>query len=180
MFVDNNWTTQMNIREQICPPDYVILTVTFRPFYLPREFGQITIILTYVPGPKHQEAAGRIAESYNTALTRSPDNPVFILGDFNNCDLAHDIPTLYQYIDCPTRGARTLDLCFGNIPDAYRALCRAPLGKSDHNVIHLLSKYRVKIKREHPTVKEVQVWDERCQDMLQGCFGITDWEIFFD
>ena len=29
-------------------------------------------------------------------------------------------------------------------------------------------------------MKEVQVWDERCQDMLQDCFGITDWEIFFD
>lgn len=32
-----------------------------------------------MPGPKHQEAAGKIAESYNTALSRSPDQPVFIL-----------------------------------------------------------------------------------------------------
>lgn len=36
------------------------------------EIGQITIILTHVPGPKHQEATGRIAESYNTALSLSP------------------------------------------------------------------------------------------------------------
>nr|XP_055073494.1 uncharacterized protein LOC129453317 [Misgurnus anguillicaudatus] len=59
IFMDNKWATQMHIQEQVCTPEYEILTVSFRPFYLPREFGQITIILTYVPGTKHQEAAGR-------------------------------------------------------------------------------------------------------------------------
>ena len=86
----------MHIHKLICTPDYKILTVSFMPFYLPREFWQITIILTFVPGLKHQEAAGSIPESYDTALSGSPDQPVFILRDFNNCDLAHHLSILHQ------------------------------------------------------------------------------------
>lgn len=180
ILMDNKWATNMTIHEQICTPDYEILTVSFQPFYFPQEFGQITIILIYVPGPKHQDAASRIAESYNTALLRAPDQSVFVIGDFNNCDLASLLPTLHQYIDCPTRHSRTLDRCFGNLPDAYEALCRAPLGESDHNIIHLLLTYRAKIKQEKLTVKDIQVWDARSEEMLQDCFDDTDWQKFFD
>ncbi len=62
--------------------DFEILTISFRPFYLPREFGQITVIFTYVPGPNVDAARERIAESFNDALARSADQPVLILGDF--------------------------------------------------------------------------------------------------
>lgn len=159
----------MRICEQICTPDYEILTVSFRLFYLPWEFGQITIILTYVLGPKHQEAVRRIAEIYNIALSRSPDQPVFILDDFNNCDLVHHLPTLHQYIDCLMRHTRILDQCFGNLSDAYRALCCAPLEKSDHNVIHLLPKNRAKVKQEQPIIKDIQLWDAR----VRKCYRIA-------
>ena len=37
------------------------MTVSIRPYYLPREFGQITVILVYVPGPNFTLAAERIA-----------------------------------------------------------------------------------------------------------------------
>ncbi len=33
IFMGNKWTTQMHIHEQICIPDYEILTVSFRPFF---------------------------------------------------------------------------------------------------------------------------------------------------
>lgn len=65
-----------------------ILVVYFRPFYLPREFGQLTIILVYVPGPNNKEATECISDSLNTVLSRSADQPVFILGDFNTLSLA--------------------------------------------------------------------------------------------
>lgn len=61
MFVDNSWGTHYRIREQVCMPDYEILTVSFRPFYLLREFGQITVILAYVPGPNDEAAGERVA-----------------------------------------------------------------------------------------------------------------------
>ncbi len=40
-----------------CSLDYEILTVSLRPFYLQWDFGQITVILAYVPGP-NDTAAG--------------------------------------------------------------------------------------------------------------------------
>ena len=115
MFVDNSWATQYCIREQVCTPDFEILTVSFRPFYSPREYGQITIILVYVPGPKFEAAGERIAESYNNALTRSADQAILTLGDFNSLNLSEHLPTLEKYVDCPTRLNRTIDQCYGNV-----------------------------------------------------------------
>ncbi|KAK0144639.1 hypothetical protein N1851_016981 [Merluccius polli] len=176
IFVDNNWATQLHIHEKVCTPHYELLSVSFRPFYLPREFGQTTIILTYIPGPKYEEAVDHISESYNNGLSRSVDQPIFILRDFNNCELSSHLPTLQQYIDCPTRLSRTLDKCYGNIPNAFKAVPRPPLGKSDHSVIHLLPRYKAKIKQEKPTVKEVALWSDACKERLRDCFDYTDWD----
>ena len=57
------------MRERVCTRDFELLTVSFRPFYLPREFGQITVILVYVPGPDFKTAAQRITESFNEAVS---------------------------------------------------------------------------------------------------------------
>lgn len=81
---------------------------------------------------------------YNKALPCSADQPVFVLGDFTSCNLSDHLPTVQQYVDCPTRLKRTLDHCYGNIRDAYKALYRPLLGKSEHNVIHLLPKHKSK------------------------------------
>lgn len=43
---------------------YTILNVLFRTFYLRREFGQVTVILMYVPGPDIKDAASQTAASY--------------------------------------------------------------------------------------------------------------------
>lgn len=86
--------------------------------------SSLFIFLMYVPGPKHQEAAGKVAESYDT-FWRSAS----VHRDFNSCDL----PMLHQYIDCPTRHAKILDWWFGDIY-MPRALCHVSLGKSDRSV----------------------------------------------
>ena len=62
MFVSDIWVTQYCVRERVCTRDFELLTVSFRSFYLPREFGQITVILIYVPGPDFKTAAERITE----------------------------------------------------------------------------------------------------------------------
>ena len=152
-----------------------MLVVSFRPFYSPREFGQITIILVYVPGPDWEGAAARIAESYNTALSRAVNQPVLCLGDFNSCVLADHLPTVHQYVDCPTRQARTLDKCYGNIPDAYKSTCRPALGKSDHNVIHLFPRYRALLKREKTVTKEIATWTDDCREEMRCELETTDW-----
>ena len=133
----------------------------------------------YVPGPDFTFAAERIADCYNRAVNQSSDQPVLLLGDFNKCDVTTLLPNLEQYVTTPTRHDRTLDLCFGNIPGAYVAKPRPPLGRSDHNVILLLPKYRQKLKTEDTQTKTVQVWNNDSVDALRGCMEITDWEIFF-
>ena len=65
--------------------------------------------------------------------------------------------------------AKTLDQCFGKIEGAYVSRCSPPLGRSDHNVIHLLPKYRQKLKREKPAVKDIQVWSKEAIEELRSC-----------
>ena len=180
MFVNNSWATNYTVRETVSSKHFEILTVSFRPHYLPREFGQITVILVYVPGPDNKLAAERIAESYNNAVSRSVDQPVFLLGDFNTCDMSQQLPHLHQYVSCPTRLNKTLDKSYGNISDAYISKCRPPLGRSDHNVIHLLPRYRQKLKTEKPKVQTIQQWTNDNTEKLRGCFEATDWKVFFD
>ena len=45
MFVSDTWARQYCVRERECTRDVELLTVSFRPFCLPREFDQITVIL---------------------------------------------------------------------------------------------------------------------------------------
>ena len=126
--VNNKWATNFTVRETVNTKHYEMLTVSLRPHYLPREFGQITVTLVYVPGPDFTLAADRIAENYNKVVSRSPDQLLFVLGDFNRCDISYQLPTLHQYVSCPTRMDKMLDMCFGNIHDVYVSKCRLPLG----------------------------------------------------
>ena len=178
MLVSDRWATNCTVRERFCSRDLELLVVSFRPFYLPREFGQITVILAYVPGPDYDLAGERIAEAYNNAIAKSTDQPIFILGDFNQCKLSRYIPGLHQYVSVKTRLNATLDKCYGNIDNAYVSKSRPALGRSDHNVIHLLPRYRQKIKTEKPKAVEKQIWDSESTLALQSCFEVTDWEIF--
>lgn len=154
---------------QLCSTHYEILAVSFRPHYLPRKFGQITLMLVNIPGPDFTLAAERIAVSYNIALHHSADDPVFLLWNFNKCDVSELLPNLEQYVTCTTRMNKTLD-----------QWSRPPLGHSDHNVIHLLPKYRQLLKRTKPTVELCQVWTEDAVEKLKGCFEATKWDLFLN
>ena len=59
-------------------------------------------------------------------------------------------------------------MLYGNIEHAYKTRCRPPIGKSDHNGIHLLPKYRQLVKHERPIVKTVQVWNGETLDKLKS------------
>ena len=144
--------------------------VSFRPHYLPRELGQVMAILVYIPGPDDTGAAERVTECYNRRISRSIDQAVYVLRDFNSCDITSLLPDLSQSVTCPTRFNKTIDLCYSNIPYAFRALCRPALGQLNHNVIHLVPKYRQRVNHEK----------QRHWETLRGCFDCTDWQVFYD
>ena len=86
--------SSVSVKLNVSTKDYEIVTVSFRPFYPPLEFGRVTVILVYVPSPDKARAAGRIAQSYNKAVvSRAVDRPVSILRDFNSCDINDPFPT---------------------------------------------------------------------------------------
>ncbi|GFS16460.1 hypothetical protein ElyMa_001473900 [Elysia marginata] len=103
-----------------------------------------------------------------------------ILGDFNHCSLDSALPHYHQYVSCPTRGDRTLDLCYCNIPDAYKCVPLAPLRDSDHNNVQLIPKYKPLLKRAKPAVKVVKKWTSDATLQLQECFEKTDWDVFIN
>lgn len=121
IYVSNNWCKQYTIRETICDPDLEVLCLSMRPFYLPREFGNIIFCAAYIPPIGNAiKAANRVAECVHTQLQRTPGAPIFVLGDFNQCKLELVLPGFYQYVKCGTRKDRVLDKCFGNINNACR------------------------------------------------------------
>ena len=77
------------------------------------------------------------------------------MGDFNRCTLKEDLPDYTQYVTCATREDKTIDLFYCNIPKAYKCTQRAPLGQSDHNMLHLIPEYRSKLKQTKPIIRTV-------------------------
>ena len=77
-----------------------------------------------------------------------PEAAFIVAGDFNKANLKTRLPKLYQHIDCATRAGKTLDHCYSNFRDAYKALPRSPFGKADHDSILLIPANRQKLKQE--------------------------------
>lgn len=88
VYVNERWCSHITIKSAVCNPDIELLCLSLRPFYLPREFGNILICVAYVPpSAKAAIAASAIRDCIQDQLERTPGAPVFILGDFNHCKL---------------------------------------------------------------------------------------------
>lgn len=102
------------------------------------------------------------------AVNQTDAQPLFLLGDFNRCDVASHLPNLEQYVTAP-RMSNILDLCYGNIPNAYISKPGPSLGQSDHNVILLLLKYKSQLKTRETITKNIKVWNNEATETLRGC-----------
>ena len=167
----------MKVHTQVCTPNVELLTLSVRPFYLPREFPTIVLSCVYVPPDANPRAAAETIASHTQPMqSRYPDAPVFIMGDFNKCRLSDVLPSFHQYVDVPTRNLKTIDLCYGTIDAAYSARAHPALGRADHNVISLTPAYRQALKRSKPVRVQVRQWTAESVARLQGSFACTDWD----
>ncbi|GFR80981.1 endonuclease domain of the non-LTR retrotransposon LINE-1, partial [Elysia marginata] len=135
-YVNNKWCTVNNthIIQRVCTPDLELLSLSLRPYYIPREFPKININVVYIPPDANRERATlQMTNIINDQQEKSPDSVILVTGDFNHHTLEKDLTNFHQYIDCPTRGINTLDLCYGK---AYTCKQLAKLRESDHNMIH--------------------------------------------
>ena len=179
--VNTRWCTDVKVLSSACTPDVEFLTIQCRPFYLPREMSCLTLIAVYIhPAANVPTALRLLADEINACETSCPDGTVIVAGDFNKANLKKELPKLYQQVDCATRGDKTLDHCYTSIKGAYHAIRRAPLGRSDHNMVYLVPSYRQKLRTEKPVVKTVKQWTTTAVETLQGCFDCTDWNVFKD
>ncbi|KAI4873724.1 hypothetical protein NFI96_000464 [Prochilodus magdalenae] len=94
--------------------------------------------------------------------------------------MARTLPNFTQYVDCPTREERTLDLLYANVKDAYSCSPLPPLGGSDHNLVNISSKYVPQVKSQPVTTRTVRRWSEETSEVLQDCFETTDWTALYE
>uniref|UniRef100_A0A3P9LKD5 Reverse transcriptase domain-containing protein n=1 Tax=Oryzias latipes TaxID=8090 RepID=A0A3P9LKD5_ORYLA len=178
VFVNNRWckSTHITVKEQICSKDIELLAVSMRPFYLPREFSHVIVIATYIPPSANGDDACDVLHSVvNRLLTQSPNALLLISGDFNHAPPS-TLLTLTQYVSCPTRDNRTLDLLYANSKEAYTSTALPPLGRSDHNLVHLLPVYKPCVCRQPAVYRTVRTWTDETDEALKDCFDTTVWE----
>ena len=181
LYVKRKWYHPNNMSRKFthCSPDLEIWTVNARPYYLPREFTHLLVVSVYIPPSANaEEAAELIASHVHDLDTRAPYAVKIVTGDFNHCDLGNVLPGYQQQVKCKIRGGSTLDLMYCNIMDACTSVPLAPLGRSDHNLVSLLPKYRPRVQREPPVTATVQLWSMDACETLKGCLECTDWSTF--
>lgn len=180
VFVNERWChpNHIVVKERVCSPDIELLAVGLRPYYLPREFSHVIAIVVYIPPSANATTACDVIHSVTAGLqTMHQDAFVLILGDFNHVSLNRTLLTFSQFVDCPTRGNKTLDLLYANVKEAYSCTAIPPLGRSDHNLVYLQPTYLPLVKRQPATVRIVREWSKEASAALQDCMETTDWEV---
>ena len=151
MFVNNRWCNpgHITVKEQVCSKDIKLLAVSTRPYYLSREFTQVIVFAVYIPLSANADAAYDTLHSVTSSLQTQHSQTLFLIsGDFNHASLSSTLPTFTQYVTCHTRDTKTLDLLYANSKEAYNSSPLPPLGRSDHNLVHLLPVYKPLVNRQ--------------------------------
>lgn len=178
--VNNQWCTD-KVLSQFCSPDLETLTIKCRPFYLPREFSFVILTAVYIPPQTNAATAiSQLSDIVTEHENSSPDCVSLIAGDFNKASLRKELPKYVQQVTCAARGVNIFDHRYSTIKNAFHSVARAPLGNSDHNMIHLVPSYKQQIKRENPVKPTVRTWTDAAAETLRGCLEDTDWGVFRD
>ena len=65
---------------------------------------------------------------------------------------------------------------YANSKEAYNSSPLPPLGRSDHNLVHLLPVYKPLVNRQPVETCTVKAWTEESEEDLRDCFDSTVWE----
>ncbi|KAI3360910.1 hypothetical protein L3Q82_013123 [Scortum barcoo] len=109
--------------------------------------------------------------------SKYPDALVVVSGDFNHVSLTKNLPTRLHNMWIVQQEGNTLDLLYCNVKDAYKCTALPPLGRSDHDMVHLIPSYLPAVKRLPVTTKTSRCWNPEVEG-LKCCFETTDWDMF--
>ena len=88
LFINERWCSHATASAKVCLPDIEFLTVSVRPFYLPHEFPKIYLCMVYChPKAIVDNACSVLTDHIHELEKNSPDVPIVIMGDFNECRL---------------------------------------------------------------------------------------------
>ncbi len=179
--INKKWCDPRNISilSRSCSAHLEHLSIICRPFYLPREFTSIIITAVYIPPQADTSVAlSKLHDELSGYINKHPDAASIIAGDFNKANLKKVMPNFHQHISCPTRGQNTLDHCYTQFKNAYKARSLPAFGKSDHAAIFLTPEYKQRIAREPPVEREVTRWSPHSEATLQASLDDVDWDMF--
>ncbi|XP_071852105.1 uncharacterized protein [Apostichopus japonicus] len=183
LYVNEQWchTNNVTTKQYLCSTNVEDLVAGLRPYYLPRECSHVIHLATYVPNRSvARAAANELSALIQDLETAHPNAFVVIYGDFNHCSLRKTSVNYYQHVHCPTHGEATLELCYSNVKEAYVASPITKLGKSDHDLIIMQSKYPPIVQRQKPKLLTVKQWNRTATDHPQLSLDLTDWNVFVE
>ncbi len=162
-----------------CSPHLEHLSIICRPFYLPREFSAVIATAVYIPPQADTSLAlSKLHDVISGYINQHPDAAFYHRGDFNKANLRQVMPNFHQHVSCPTRGPNTLDHCYSQFKNAYKARSLPAFGKSDHTAIFLTPEYKQRLAQEPPVKREVTRWSSHSEAMLQSALDDVDWDMF--
>ncbi len=151
--INKKWCDRRNISilTRSCSPHLEHLPIICRPFYLPQEFSSIVVTAVYIPPQADTSSAlSKLYDVLSEYINKHPDAASIIAEDFNKANLKKIMPNFHQHVSCPTRGPNTLDHCYTQFKNAYKARSLAAFGKSDHADIFLTPEYKQRIVQKPP------------------------------
>ncbi len=180
-FINKKWCDPRNISILLrsCSPHLEHLSIICHPFYLPREFTSILVSAVYIPPQTDTSVAlSKLHDELSGYINKHPDTACIIAGDFNKANFKKVIPNFHQHISCPTRGLNTLDHCYTQFKNAYKAHALPAFGKSDNAAIFLTPDYKQRIVQEPPVEREVTRWFSHSEATLQASLDDVDWDMY--